>query len=155
MDTEAERPRWRTTLTYTVLPRLKVGVEFNPVAAEAVPLVNWIALEESPTQPLLTFGTSSDRIFSPEGTHAYYVTAAKAIPRTRLSPYVGLSYSEWERRMLVPFGANLSLAEHWDLLGMHDGRNTHLLLTYKQQDWNLSAMLVKMERFGISLGRSW
>ncbi|HCE01430.1 MAG TPA: hypothetical protein DER07_10350 [Armatimonadetes bacterium] len=133
-------------------PRLKLGVEFNPVVREALPIANWIALEETARQPMLTFGTSSDRIFSPEGYRSYYATVAKSLPGGRFAPYVGVSYSEWEETLLFPFGANIQFAREWDLLPMYDGRNTHLLLTYKRPQWNLTLMLVKMERFGVSLG---
>jgi hypothetical protein len=35
---------------------------------------------------------------------------------------------------------------------MHDGRNTHLLLTFKTGEANFSVMLIKMERLGLSFG---
>ncbi|WP_038472360.1 hypothetical protein [Fimbriimonas ginsengisoli] len=102
----------------------------------------------------MSLGTSSDRIFSPPHKQAYFVTFAKGLPRYKLGPYVGVSYSEWERRLLFPFGVNVQLASQWDLLGMNDGRNSHLLLTYKLPSTNVSIMLIKMRRVGISIGFS-
>jgi hypothetical protein len=142
----------RTTLMYRVNPLLLVGVESNPAADELGPLFNWVINEETADQPHISIGTSSDRIFSPAGTQAYFVTAAKSIEGTNLAPYVGLSYSEWEDRFLVPAGLNIAFDPEWDLLGMHDGRNTHALLTYKTETINYSAMLIKMKHFGISVG---
>lgn len=101
---------------------------------------------------MVSFGTSSDRIFSPKGTQSYYMTAAKSLPALRAAPYVSLFYSEWEGRFLFPFGSNIALSENWDLLPMNDGRNTHVLLTYKQASSNFTLMLVKMRHPGASIG---
>ncbi len=102
----AERPRWRTTLMYRLDPRVQVGVEGNIAAEEVGPLLNWIASPETEKTPLVTFGTSSDRIFSPKGQQAYYLTVAKGLHGTRLAPYVGVSWSTWEDRMLFPVGVS-------------------------------------------------
>lgn len=119
---------------------------------EVGPIANWIAAPETERTPMVSFGTSSDRIFSPEGMQSYYVTVAKGFPEAKLAPYISVSYSEWEQRLLFPFGVNIALAPEWDLLPMHDGRNTHLLLTYKQANYNITGMLVKMRHPGISIG---
>ena len=103
---------------------------------------------------MINLGTSSDRIFSPKGKQAYFVTAAKGFPRYSVAPYVSLSYSQWEEKLIVPFGANFALNPTWDLLGMNDGRNSHVLLTYKMRKANFSAMLIKMRYPGTSLGFS-
>ena len=63
---------------------------------------------------MLSFGTSSDRIFSPKGTQSYFMTVAKSLPNMRAAPYVSLFWSEWEDRFLFPFGVNVALAEKWD-----------------------------------------
>ena len=137
---------------YRVDPRLQVGIEANPAANELGLLFNWIALAESDDQPHVSFGTSSDRIFTPEGFQAYYMTVAKSIRGTNLAPYVGVSYSEFEERLLFPAGLNVALLPEWDLLGMYDGRNTHALLTYKTESVNYSLMLIKMKHVGFSVG---
>lgn len=152
MDTKADRPRWRFTASHRITPRLQVGIEANPGASEIGPIGNWVALTETAKQPMVSFGTSSDRIFSPEGNQSYYMTVAKSIPGSSVAPYVSLYYSEWEDRFIFPFGANIALSEEWDFLPMHDGRNTHLLLTYKLPGANVTVMLVKMQRFGVSVG---
>jgi len=121
---------------------------------EVDPVANWIITPETEKGPLVTVGTSSDRIFSPKGRQAVYATFAKGFPQYRLGPYVGISYSGWEKRFILPFGANLALAPQWDLLGMNDGRNTHVLLTYKMEKASITAMLVKMRYPGVSLGFS-
>jgi hypothetical protein len=137
---------------YRVTPRLQVGLEGNIAAEEVGPLLNWIAVPETEEMPLVTFGTSSDRIFSPEGEHAYYMTVAKGLHGTNLSPYVGVSWSTWEDRLLFPAGLNVALAPEWDFLQMYDGRNSHSLLTYKTEAVNYSVMLIKMKHIGFSVG---
>lgn len=137
---------------YRVTPRFQVGLEGNIAAEEVGPLFNWIVSPESEETPLVTFGTSSDRIFSPKGEQAYYVTAAKGLHGTNLAPYVGLSWSTWEDRLLFPAGLNLALAPEWDFLQMYDGRNNHSLVTYKTESVNYSAMLIKMRYIGFSVG---
>lgn len=140
---------------YRVDPRLQVGVEGNIAAEEVGPLLNWIVTPETEEAPLVTFGTSSDRIFSPKGEQAYYLTVAKGLRGTRLAPYVGLSWSTWEDRMLFPVGVSTALDPEWDALQMYDGRNCHFLLTYKQASANYSLVLVKMKHFGFSVGYGW
>jgi hypothetical protein len=135
-----------------VTPRLQVGVEGNIAAEEFGPLLNWIATPETTDAPMVTFGTSSDRIFSPKGEQSYYLTAAKGIPGTVIAPYVGVSWSTWEDRLLFPAGLNLAIAPEWDLMQMYDGRNSHALVTYKTRTVNYSLMMVKMKHFGVSVG---
>jgi len=135
-----------------VTPRLQVGIEGNLAAEEFGPLVNWIATPETERWPMVTLGTSSDRIFSPKGEQAFYATAAKGIPGTNFAPYVGVSWSTWEDRLLFPAGLNVALANEWDLLGMYDGRNCHTLLTYKTSTVNYTVMLIRMRHIGFSIG---
>ena len=67
VDTDVDRAKWRATLNYRVFSKLQVGVEFNAKADEVGPLVTWFLLTETSRRPALFFGTSSDRIGSPEG----------------------------------------------------------------------------------------
>lgn len=80
------------------------------------------------------------------------MTFAKTLPGGSAAPYAGVSYSEFEDRLVFPFGLNVALAPQWDALAMHDGRNTHLLLTYKMETMNLTAMLIRFRSLGISVG---
>jgi hypothetical protein len=131
-----------------------LGAELNPAANELVPNANWIAHAETERWPMVSFGTSSDRIFTPEGNQAYYVTFAKGLPETQIAPYLSVSYSEFERRLIYPFGVNMGIHQNWDFLVMNDGRKTHLLLTHKTLSMNTSLMLIdlKRPRWGLSIG---
>ncbi len=137
---------------YRATPRLQVGIEGNLAAEEAGPLLNWVALAETEHTPMLTLGTSSDRIFSPKGNQAYYATAAKGVHGTPFAPYVGVSWSEWEERLLFPAGVNVALSPAWDFMQMYDGRNCHALLTHKTPSVSWTVMLVKMKHVGLSAG---
>ncbi len=131
-----------------------MGVEWNPAVQEAEPAFNWIVTPETEKWPMISIGSSSDRIFSPPGNQSYFATFAKSLPNARMAPYVSLYYSEWERTILFPFGVTVPISPQWDFLGMNDGRNTHLLATYKMKKSNVSLMLIKMRHPGISVGFS-
>ena len=146
------RPRWRFNTAYRVTPRFQLGLEFNPVVSEVVPTANWILNRESAKSPLINLGTSSDRIGTREGTQAYYLTFAKGIHALRVAPYFSVNYSGADRKFNFPFGVNIALGTQWDLLPMNDGRRTHLLLTYKERNWNVSLMAIYLKHPGISLG---
>ena len=103
---------------------------------------------------MISLGTSSDRIGTIEGKHAYYLTLAKPIPKWRIGPYMSVNYSEQDHGINYPFGVNVPLAKQWDLLPMNDGRRSHLILTYKGKNFNISLMSVYMRRIGVSVGFS-
>lgn len=141
-------------MAYRATPRLSLGLEHNAAAGELNPVGNWIAHSETVQWPMVSFGTSSDRIFTPAGFQTYYVSFAKMIPNSPFAPYVSVNYSEYERGFNFPLGINIALAPEWDLLPMNDGRRSHLLLTYKAPSMNTTLMLIDLRRpkIGISLG---
>lgn len=139
----------RFTAARAFTPRLRLGVEYNAVEDEVGLIGSYLLQTEGENRPLITLGTSSDRIFSPPGTQAYFVTAAKGFGRW--APYVGASYSEWEEQVIFPFGVNYAACEEWDALFMNDGRNSHLLLTRKFEQFSVTGLLIKMEYPGISI----
>ena len=150
VDTELERPRWRSTLSYSLHPRLQVGVEVNPDADEVGPLLTWFLLTEGDRKPALFFGTSSDRIGSPEGEQAYFLTAAKGHPRWPVSAYVSLNYSEWDADFNFPFGVEAYFGERFSVRPMYDGQRTHLTMSYTMGRHNVSLLWVWLERVGIA-----
>jgi hypothetical protein len=151
IDTDLERPRWRATANYRVIPTLQLGVEYNLVAAEVGPLATWFLLTETERRPALFLGTSSDRIGSPEGTQAYYATVAKYLPRLRTSPYLSLNYSEWDEGWNLPFGANVEIGGGLSLQPMYDGNRTHLLATYATARYSASAIWAWLESAGVAV----
>lgn len=151
VDTELPRPRWRLTLDYQFLPRLNAGIEINPSAEEINPRGNYRLFDEGKIRPLISLGTSSDRIGSPKGTQAFYVTFGKSIPEIPVAPYVSINYSTWDDGFNFPFGANIQLHRRWALMPMYDGHRSHLLLNYSASNWGVSAMWVWYERAGVAL----
>jgi len=151
IDTELERPRWRSTANYTVVPTLQLGIEYNMVAAELNPLATWFVLTETERRPAVFFGTSSDRIGSPEGMQAYYVTTAKYLPFLRTAPYVTLNYSEWDEGLNIPFGANVELGAGLSIRPMYDGQRTHLLASWATSHASVTFIWAWLESAGAAV----
>ena len=146
-----DRARWRTTLTYRVLPTLQLGVEYNVAAEEVAPIGNWFVFTEDARRPALFVGTSSDRIGSPEGTQAFYMTAAKNLGRIPVAPYVTLNYSEWDEGFNVPFGVHADLVAGFSIRPMYDGHRTHLTASYSRNAFSVTALWVWLEDPGVAL----
>jgi hypothetical protein len=134
-----------------VLSRLQVGIEINPAAGEIGPLATCFVLTETDRRPAVFLGTSSDRIGSPEGTQAYYVTSAKHVPVLRASPYASLNYSEWDEGVNVPFGAHIDLGKGFSTQPMYDGERTHLLVTRAADRWSATFIWAWLERAGVAM----
>ncbi len=102
---------------------------------------------------MINFGTSSDRIGTPPGPHAYFLTFAKGYSELKAAPYFSINYSEFDHKINFPFGANVGISPKWDAMFMNDGRKSHLLMTYKGNDFNVSLMWIWFKHPGISI--SW
>jgi hypothetical protein len=134
-----------------VIPRVQVGVEYNPVAAEVVPLATVFLVTETEVRPAAFLGTSSDRIGSPEHTQSYYLTGSKLLPRVPVSVYASIAYSEWDEGINFPFGAEWAFWRGLSIRPMYDGEETHLMLNWFGDRFGVSLMAVWMDTFGISL----
>ena len=134
-----------------MIPTLQVGIEYNPVVAEIGPIATWFLLTETDRRPAVFAGTSSDRIGSPEGTQAYYLTAAKHVPALRASPYVSLNYSEWDEGLNVPFGVYIDLGRGFSLQPMSDGDRPHLLGNWATERFSVTAIWAWLERGGVAV----
>ena len=145
-----DRPQWRFTANYSLHQRLQVGVEVNPKAKEAGPLVTLFLFTETRTRPALFLGTSSDRIGSPTGEQSYFATISKYVPRLRTSFYGSLNYSEWDGKFNIPFGAGVELGKGFSLRPMYDGDRGHVMLNYFTTHYGVSLMYVWLETPGIS-----
>ena len=119
-------------------------MEYNAGVKELGIVANWRAVRETRSRPALIFGTSSDRIGTPNG-QSYFATMSKSLQPllgVPISPYVGLSYSEFEKRILVPWGVNASLGRHWSATLLHDGVRSHLAATYNWKQYSVTALAV-------------
>ena len=135
-----------------VLPKLQIGIEFNPGADEVGPLVNWFLVTERHGVPGVFLGTSSDRIGTDAGDQSYYLTAAKGLPWFPVSAYATLNWSEADEALNFPFGATLDLSHGFSVRPMYDGERTHLMASYGTERWVLSFLYVWLEHPGVSLG---
>jgi hypothetical protein len=139
------------TLNYRFLNRLQAGVEYNPVASEVSPLFNLFLFTETNIRPAVFLGTSSDRIGSPAGKQAYYLTVAKRLPSLPLSAYATVNYSEWDEGLNFPFGASVEFGKGFSARGMYDGDRSHLMFNYFYQQHGVSLMYIWIEKFGIAM----
>ena len=110
-----DRPRWRFTANYSLHQRLQVGVELNPKAEEAGPLVTLILLTETETRPALFLDTSSDRIGSPAGEQSYFATISKYIPPVfpRPAPACVVEMLEGGDKALGDLQGKVVLVDFW------------------------------------------
>lgn len=123
----------RLTLTYRVLSRLSLGIEVNPRADEIGPLFNWVAVTETERRPALIFGTSSDRIGTPDG-QAYFATLSKdleSLTGVRLAPYVGVAYGTFENSLRRIGGVRVPLGRGFAGSALWDGKNLHPTAEYR------------------------
>ncbi len=125
-------------------------MEVNPEAEEIGPLLTWFLITEDERRPALFAGTSSDRIGSPEGTQAYFLTASKHHPSWPVSAYASVNYSEWDGGLNFPFGAYVDLGRGLSLQPMYDGQRPHLLLNLNRGRYGVSLLWVWLEKAGIS-----
>ena len=134
-----------------VMPKLQIGLEWNIAVDEVDPLATWFLTTESEHRPALFLGTSSDRIGSPKGKQAYYLTAAKRLPVVPIAPYVSLNYSEWDDGFNVPFGANIDLSRGFSMQPMYDGNRGHLLASFATQRASVTLIWAWFETPGIAM----
>ena len=147
------RARLRTTLMYRLNQDLQLGLEYNPLADEVGPLVNYRAIRETLLRPALSFGTSSDRIGTPRG-RAYYATVSKDLePHLRLpvSLYASALYGTFDEEFVYPFGANFRVARGWTFTPQFDGHASHGLLTYAWDRYSVTGLLVRWRHPGLAI----
>lgn len=148
------RATHRTIVMHQFLPHVKAGIEWNPGADEIGLVANWRALDETARRPALIFGTSSDRIGTPEG-QSYFVTVSKSLHELTglpVAPYVSASYSGYDQRMLFPFGLNVPFGERWSAMLINDGVHTHVSATAAWNRFAVTLLAVERKDFGITVG---
>ncbi|MFM8560122.1 MAG: hypothetical protein ACKOC6_11110 [bacterium] len=151
VDTPLDRPRWRTTANVRVHPRLQVGAEWNPGVDEVVPQATLFVTEPGAPGMVAFLGTSSDRIGSPAGKQAAFLTVAYPLNAVHVMPYASLHYSSWSERVLVPCGAFVALPLGLSLQPMYDGARSHLIVTWSGERSTVSFVWAWLERPGVAL----
>lgn len=151
---QIDRATNRTIVMHQLRPNLKLGLEWNRGVDEVGFVANWRALSESRRRPAVIFGTSSDRIGTPEG-QSYYVTVSKSLHEETgwpIAPYVSASYSTHDNRVLYPFGLNVALGNHWSTMLLNDGVHTHLSATYAWSRFAVTVLAVERKDLGVTVG---
>ena len=116
------------------------------------PIANWFALRETDKQPALILGTSSDRIGTPRGRQAVFLTVAKQIGNLPIAPYMSFNYSGADKRFNYPFGASIQIGNAFTLLPMYDGQRAHTTLSWSGKHESVSLLYVWNRHFGVSFG---
>jgi hypothetical protein len=141
------------TLTYRPAPRFSLGLEWNPKADSTSPLANLLAVTEKKRRPALIFGTSSDRIGTPDG-QAYYVTLSKDLSSVNgwpISPYVGAAYGTYDDKLRAMGGMYIRLPANFASTLIYDGVNFHPTLEYRFRERHVFTLLfVATEDPGVS-----
>lgn len=137
---------------YRVNADLQLGVEYNPLADDVGPLLNWRAVREEDGHPAVILGTSSDRIGTPSG-RAFYLTVSKSLAEG-VGIYVGASYSQFEKKVLIPAGVSLQFDERWSSLLVYDGVNFHPMVTYSWDRYGVTLLYAntRYPGFNFSVG---
>ena len=136
-----------------MLPRLSIGLEWNPLADEVGPLANLIAVFEGVHRPSVMVGVSSDRIGTPSGT-AYFLTVAKDLESVvgwPIAPYVGASYGTFDDELRAIGGLRARLGRSVAIQAIYDGVNLHPSVEVNLSgNQTVSFIWVDTEMFGVA-----
>lgn len=167
LNTADPATRWRFVLDKRVTPRLTVGIERgggehhgHKVGSSLadrlshsdgrawMPRATWFITPEKGDLPSAVIGFGSDRLSIPRG-QAVFLTFAKNIPGTELTPFVSAKFSTYKERLAFPFGMNWQFAPQWTLQGINDGEYSHFLLSHQKGDIGVSLILARSRNLGI------
>lgn len=151
---EIDRAKLRSTLTYRLVPRLAIGIEYNPLSdnTKVGPLLNWVAMEEGDKRPALIFGTSSDRIGTPRG-QAYFGTLSKRFKvneKLSFSPYAGFSYGTFRDKWYTIGGLRTNFNDRLSSVLIYDGVNVHPTVEYRHGRHVFSAIWASTQSPGVA-----
>jgi len=140
------------TIDYNATPNFQIGTEYNFAVQELGLRATWVVQSENEKRPMIFFNTSSDRIGTPEGYQLASANFGKTIPGTQLSPYLSITYSGFEKKLVYPFGASYRFSPEWTAIAMNDGRKSHLLVTYSQSNYFIQAGWIWFKHPAITIG---
>jgi hypothetical protein len=131
----------------------RAGAEFMPRADRWHPVWNYRILEATEAHPALAIGQSSAWPSSKTSGSAFTLTTAQGFGNG-LSGYLSVSYAPDGDLWQVPGGINWRFHEHWSSRLMWDGGNLHPVVTYHQDVWSMSLLLLDGEdpTFSMSVG---
>jgi YHS domain-containing protein len=166
-------PRHRFTLDYALTPRVTVGIErsgsdagMHPVISASedffdwlrtsdgdaflMPRATWFATPQGRNHPSVVFGMASDRLSTPHG-QAFFVTFAKSIPSSTVTPFVSVKTNSYDGKTVAPFGVNFGFGNDHVLQVINDGDYTHWLFTRMFDKTAVSLLYAKTQYWGFSV----
>ena len=136
-----------------MIPRLSVGVEYNPRPDDKSVLANAVVMGETERRPALMLGTSSDRIGTPEG-QSYFATLSKDLEAAigwPVAPYLGAAYGTYENDLRAVGGLRIRFERGFSSTLIHDGKELHPTVSYRfRQRHAFSLLWVALEDVGVS-----
>lgn len=78
------------------------------------------------------------------------MTVSKTVARG-IGIYVGASYSTFQHRILIPFGASFQFDDRWSSLMIFDGVNFHPTVTYNWDRYGVTFILANTRYPGLNL----
>ena len=129
-----------------------MGVEYNPLADDVGPLVNFVAVTETGKRPALILGTSSDRIGTPHG-RSFYATLSKDLSEQTglpIAPYVGVSYGTFDDRARPMGGMHIHFTRWMTSTVLFDGVKVHPMLNFSAGHHQLGFLMVEGKKPGVS-----
>lgn len=137
---------------------LIVAAGFEPVSASAGPETLrgqvvcsdcWFEQKDRKATP---YGTSSDRIGTPEG-RSFYATLSKDMAEATglpIAPYIGYSYGQFEDRGRVIGGLNVTFTDWMQSQVIFDGVKVHPILNFSFGRHQLGLMFAQGKNPGIA-----
>jgi hypothetical protein len=133
-------------------PGIHVGVEVNFAVRELGFRGTWVVQSETETRPMAHLNTSSDRIGTPKGFQQYSATIGKALRGTPFAAYASVTYSEFDRGIVLPFGIGWQATPNLSAIFMIDGKRSHALATYAREDHYVQLGWIWLRRASITVG---
>lgn len=137
----------RTTLTYELTERLRLGLEYNPQGNDLGIVGNWRVLDETKTRPAIILGTSSARIGTEDG-RAFYATASKDLSTELglpIAPYVGVAWDGGDDKLQDIGGLAVRWSGRVSSTHFYDGENLHHLLSLNSDVGTFGLVLADVE----------
>jgi hypothetical protein len=121
----------------------------HPEIEEVLPRMTWFVSMPTENLPSVVLGFNADRLSTPRG-HAVFLTFAKAVPGTGVTPFASVKYGTADRMIAFPFGVNYQASDSVALQFLYDGNYSHALATIHLGERAVTLMLARMKHPGIA-----
>jgi hypothetical protein len=149
---DSDRSPVEFSLAHRLRDDLQVGVEYDPGEGALYPLLNWRFVDATDEHPAVALGVSSAWPSSEVDGSAVFVTAAQNLG-PRLAASISLAYGLEDERLRVPASLSYTFGENLSGMLLHDGDQTHPILTYRRAPVSFSLIFLNAEDAALSI--SW